>query len=77
MNHFKHMEYTEILITAQQLLQQAFNYDLCQLQTIVNHKYFIPAKYLLTDSITQYLQENNPLLHDLIIFSQKRELSIN
>ena len=35
------------------------------------------AKYSLTDSITQHLQENNPLLHDLLSLSQSRELLIN
>ena len=31
----------------------------------------------LTDSVTQDLQENNPLLHDLRSLSQTRELPIN
>ena len=67
MKNFSHVEYTEILTTAQQLLQQA--YQLCV--SIVNSReswffYCCKAeKYSLTDSITQHLQENNPLLHDL------------
>ena len=67
MKNFNHVEYTEILTTAQQLLQQA--YQLCV--PIVNSReswFFYcrkAKKYSLTDSITQHLQENNPLLHDL------------
>ena len=32
---------------------------------VANHGSFIPLKYSLTDLITQYLQENNPLFYDL------------
>ena len=30
MKHFNHMEYAEILMIAQQLSQQAYQYNLCQ-----------------------------------------------
>ena len=60
MKHFNHVEYTEILITES-------NYH----NKLINRKQLLifycckAAKYSLTDSITQHLQENNPLLHDL------------
>ena len=78
MKHFNHVEHTEIII-AQQLSQQA--YQLC-VSIVNNCESWVfycckTAKYSLTDSITQHLQENNPLLHDLLSLSQSRELLIN
>ena len=72
MKHFNHVEYTEILITAQQLSQQA--YQLC-VSIVNNCESWVfycckAAKYSLIDSITQHLQENNPLLHDLLSLNQ-------
>ena len=65
MKHFDQGKYAEILITVQELSQQAINYNACQSGTVVNHGSFIPEKYSLTYLITQYLQENNHFLHDL------------
>ena len=54
----------------------------CEIYRNVNNRTTIITTSLsiimsFTDSITQHLQENNPLLHDLWSLSQSCELSIN
>ena len=56
------------LITALQLFPIIiFSIRLCNnySKVVANHGSFIPLRYSLTDSITQQLQENNPLFYDL------------
>ena len=36
----------------------------------MNHKFFIPSEYLLTDLIPKHLQENNPLFDDILSLCQ-------
>ena len=36
----------------------------------MNHKFFIPSEYLLTDLIPKHLLENNPLFDDILSLCQ-------
>ena len=53
------------------------NYNVYHPKVVANHDSFIPLKYSLTDSITQYLQESNLLFCDLWSIYHSRVLSKN
>ena len=79
MKHFSQVGYTEILITPQQLSQQAYQLYVSIVNNCESWVFYCckAAKHSLTDSVTQHLQESKPLVHDLLSLSQSRELSIN
>ena len=76
MKHFNHVEYTERLITAQQLSQQDYQSLCVSIVSSCKSLVFYSWK-AFRFNYPQHLQENHPLRHDLWSLNQSLESSIN